>query len=143
MKRNVLMSLSLLLLLPLAACDRAAPEATADSTSAAPAASDAKPSAAAEAAAAAANSGALPASDPNAQAATPTPNAAADAAVDAVAQAAGGSTLTPGVDYVEIQGNAEHKPFSQQDLNRMLAVARQGIHKILAGQKKILGDLDR
>jgi thiol:disulfide interchange protein DsbA len=112
MKRTVLMSLSLLLLLPLAACDRAAPDATADSSSAAPAASDAKPSAAAEAAAAAANSGAMPAGDPNAQAATPAPNAAADAAVDAVAQAANVGTLTPGVDYVEIQGGQPYAPLN-------------------------------
>ena len=45
--------------------------------------------------------------------------------------------------YVEIQGNAEHKPFSQNDLNRLLAVARQGIRTILAVQKKVLGDLSR
>jgi len=45
--------------------------------------------------------------------------------------------------YVEIQGNAEHKPFSQGDLNRLLTAARQGIRKILAVQKKVLGDLFR
>jgi ribonuclease PH len=45
--------------------------------------------------------------------------------------------------YVEIQGNAEHKPFSQKDLHHMLAAARQGIHKILAVQKRILGDVSR
>jgi len=45
--------------------------------------------------------------------------------------------------YVEIQGNAEHKPFSQKDLNKLLDVARQGIRKILAVQKKVLGDISR
>jgi ribonuclease PH len=49
--------------------------------------------------------------------------------------------MTSSGQYVEIQGNAEHKPFSQNDLNRLLVVARQGIGKILAVQKKILGDL--
>ncbi|MFL6591372.1 MAG: thiol:disulfide interchange protein DsbA/DsbL [Luteimonas sp.] len=111
MKRTVLMSLSLLLLLPLAACDRAAPDATADSAATAPAASDTKPSAAAEAAAAAANSGAM-ASDPAAQSQPAAPNAAADAAVDAVAQAANGATLTPGTDYVEIQGGQPYAPLN-------------------------------
>ena len=45
--------------------------------------------------------------------------------------------------YVEVQGNAEHKPFSHQDLEKMLQVAKLGIQKILVIQKKILGDLSR
>jgi ribonuclease PH len=45
--------------------------------------------------------------------------------------------------YVEIQGNAEHKPFSQKDLDRMLRVAKGGIQKILATQRKILGNVSR
>ncbi len=45
--------------------------------------------------------------------------------------------------YVEIQGNAEHKPFSQKDLQNLLQVARQGIQKILAVQKRALGDISR
>jgi len=43
--------------------------------------------------------------------------------------------------FVEIQGNAEHKTFSQSDLNRMLALAAQGIRKILVVQKQVLGDI--
>jgi len=49
--------------------------------------------------------------------------------------------MTGSGDYVEIQGNAEHKPFSQSDLNNLLRVARQGIRKILTVQKKVLGEL--
>ena len=49
--------------------------------------------------------------------------------------------MTGSGDYVEIQGNAEHKPFSQKDLNNLLAAARQGIQKIRIAQKKILGEL--
>ena len=49
--------------------------------------------------------------------------------------------MTGSGEYIEIQGNAEHKPFSQNDLNRMLLTARQGIKKILAAQKRVLGDL--
>jgi len=45
--------------------------------------------------------------------------------------------------FVEIQGNAEHKPFSHPELEKMLRVARQGIQKILAVQKKVLGDVSR
>jgi ribonuclease PH len=51
--------------------------------------------------------------------------------------------MTGSGEYVEIQGNAEHKPFSQKDLENMLSVARQGIRKILAVQKRILGDVSR
>ncbi len=45
--------------------------------------------------------------------------------------------------YVEVQGNAEHKPFSHSDLQTMLKVAHLGIRKILAIQKKVLGDISR
>ena len=51
--------------------------------------------------------------------------------------------MTGSGQYVEIQGNAEHKPFSQDELSKLLLVARQGIRKILAEQKKVLGDLSR
>ncbi len=43
--------------------------------------------------------------------------------------------------YVEIQGSAEHKPFDQNDLQRMLALAKTGIRTILALQQKALGRL--
>ena len=45
--------------------------------------------------------------------------------------------------YIEVQGNAEHKPFSHNDLVRLLKLASQGIRKIRATQKKILGDLSK
>ncbi len=45
--------------------------------------------------------------------------------------------------FVEVQGNAEHKPFSQADLNTMIRLAQTGIRKILAIQKDILGDVRR
>lgn len=43
--------------------------------------------------------------------------------------------------YIEVQGNAEHNPFSHDDLLKLLRLANQGIQKILAVQKKILGDV--
>jgi len=44
--------------------------------------------------------------------------------------------------YVEVQGNAEHKPFSHADLEKLLRLAGGGIRKILLAQKKILGKID-
>ncbi len=45
--------------------------------------------------------------------------------------------------YIEIQGNAEHKPFDQKSLQEMLNAARVGIRKVLAEQQRVLGKLDR
>ena len=111
MKRTVLMSLSLLVLLPLAACNRPASAPQADANAPATPAADAKPSAAAEAAAAAANSGAMPTGDATAADAS-TPNPAADAAVDAVAQASTTGTPVAGTDYVLIQGGQPYAPLN-------------------------------
>jgi len=47
--------------------------------------------------------------------------------------------MTGSGDFVEVQGNAEHKPFSHTDLNKLLALAGQGVKKILAIQKKTGG----
>jgi ribonuclease PH len=44
--------------------------------------------------------------------------------------------------YVEIQGNAEHKPFDQRSLQIMLTCARAGIRQVLAAQKKTIGTLE-
>ncbi len=43
--------------------------------------------------------------------------------------------------YVEIQGNAEHKPFSHADLQKLLNLASQGIRKIIGLQKNRLGNV--
>jgi ribonuclease PH len=45
--------------------------------------------------------------------------------------------------YIEVQGNAEHKPFSHQDLLKLLRLAAQGIRKIRGIQRRILGDVRR
>lgn len=49
--------------------------------------------------------------------------------------------MTDSGDYVEIQGTAEGPPFSKQKLEKMLALARQGISQIIRHQKRILGPL--
>lgn len=43
--------------------------------------------------------------------------------------------------YIEVQGNAEHKPFSHADLLKLLALAGKGIRQIIATQKRLLGDV--
>jgi ribonuclease PH len=49
--------------------------------------------------------------------------------------------MTGSGEYVEVQGNAEHKPFSHAELQKMLKLAATGIHTILAVQKRILGQV--
>lgn len=43
--------------------------------------------------------------------------------------------------FIEVQGTAERKPFSTEQMLEMTALAREGILKIIACQKEILGDL--
>jgi len=43
--------------------------------------------------------------------------------------------------FIEVQGTAEHAPFSKEKMNIMTDLAAQGIQKIIARQKEILGDL--
>jgi ribonuclease PH len=41
-------------------------------------------------------------------------------------------------DFIEVQGTAEGHPFSQGELDAMLALARQGIDRLLAEQRRVL-----
>jgi len=41
-------------------------------------------------------------------------------------------------DFIEVQGTAEGHPFSQGELDAMLALARQGIDQLLAEQRRVL-----
>jgi ribonuclease PH len=41
-------------------------------------------------------------------------------------------------DFIEVQGTAEGHPFSEDELKRMLTLARQGIGELLAGQQAAL-----
>jgi ribonuclease PH len=47
--------------------------------------------------------------------------------------------MTGGGDFVEVQGTAEGVPFTQTQMDAMLALARQGIRKLVAVQKAALG----
>ena len=43
--------------------------------------------------------------------------------------------------FVEVQGTAEHKPFSEEEMNGLMAAADKGIQKLIAAQKAVVGDL--
>jgi len=49
---------------------------------------------------------------------------------------------TGGGRYVEVQGTAEGEPFSDEEMQKLLAAADQGIRELVALQKKALGDFD-
>lgn len=43
--------------------------------------------------------------------------------------------------FIEVQGTAEHMPFSLGQMNRMTALATEGIERIIALQKQIVGEI--
>ena len=43
--------------------------------------------------------------------------------------------------FVEIQGTAERSPFSKMELNKFLALAKEGIGKLIRIEKDLLGDI--
>ena len=44
-------------------------------------------------------------------------------------------------EFVEVQGTAERVPFTQAQMNKLLALARQGIKALITAQRKTLGGL--
>ena len=42
--------------------------------------------------------------------------------------------------FIEVQGTAEHMPFNKEQLDKMIELAANGIKKITAKQKEIVGD---
>jgi ribonuclease PH len=44
--------------------------------------------------------------------------------------------------FIEVQGTAEHKPFSREQMNSMLGLATQGIKELITHQRRILGVLE-
>ncbi len=49
--------------------------------------------------------------------------------------------MTAGNKFVEVQATAEHQVFDEQQLNRMTALARQGVQSLIAKQQAIIGTL--
>jgi len=50
---------------------------------------------------------------------------------------------TDNATYVELQGTAEHRPFSRQDVDRLLDLAGTGLQKLFALQAEALGTVKR
>ena len=46
--------------------------------------------------------------------------------------------MTESGKFIEIQGTAEHDPFSAQTLGTMLKLAQKGINELIAMQKEVL-----
>jgi ribonuclease PH len=49
--------------------------------------------------------------------------------------------MTAGHKFVEVQATAEHQVFDEQQLGKMIALARQGVQSLIAKQQAILGTL--
>ena len=49
--------------------------------------------------------------------------------------------MTAGHKLVEVQATAEHQVFDDQQLAKMLAVAKQGVHQLIAKQQARLSTL--
>jgi ribonuclease PH len=64
-----------------------------------------------------------------------------DYAEDSSAQVDANFVLTGNGGIVEIQGTAEHTPFSEQQFNELMKLARKGIAELGAFQKQALGPL--
>jgi ribonuclease PH len=62
-----------------------------------------------------------------------------DYAEDSTAQVDTNFVLTAEGDFVEIQGTAEERPFSQENFDQMLGLARKGIAELAAAQSAALG----
>jgi ribonuclease PH len=43
--------------------------------------------------------------------------------------------------YVEVQGTAEHEPFDRAQLDALLALADEGVRRLIAIQRELVGDL--
>jgi ribonuclease PH len=59
-------------------------------------------------------------------------------AEDAAAEVDMNVVMTGGNKFVEVQGTAEGKPFSQSQIDKMLALARKGLQEIISIQKQSL-----
>lgn len=61
-----------------------------------------------------------------------------DYAEDSNAEADANFVLTGTGDIVEIQGTAEERPFSRQDLDNLLNLADKGVKELVAAQKQVI-----
>lgn len=61
-----------------------------------------------------------------------------DYSEDSRAQTDMNVVMTASGKFVEVQGTAEHEPFSAEDLGQMLAAAKKGVAELLAAQAAVL-----
>ncbi len=57
---------------------------------------------------------------------------------DSIAEVDMNVVMTGDGRYIEIQGTAEHEPFSKKDLDELLGLAAKGIDELIQAQKKVL-----
>ncbi|OGC07705.1 ribonuclease PH [candidate division WOR-1 bacterium RIFOXYA2_FULL_36_21] len=62
-----------------------------------------------------------------------------DYSEDSTAEVDMNIVMTESGKLVEVQGTAEEEPFSQNQLNELIDLAKKGIQKIIKGQKETLG----
>jgi len=49
--------------------------------------------------------------------------------------------MTGSGEFIEIQGTAERRPFSKDEMDAMLALAKKGIEELFGAQRKLVGDI--
>ncbi|MGE5197014.1 MAG: ribonuclease PH [Deltaproteobacteria bacterium] len=49
--------------------------------------------------------------------------------------------MTGSGNFIEIQGTAERNPFTKEQMDKMLLLAKQGIEELFSAQRKLVGDL--
>ncbi|MDO8489363.1 MAG: ribonuclease PH [Candidatus Omnitrophota bacterium] len=49
--------------------------------------------------------------------------------------------MTAAGEFIEVQGNAERKPFSKEKMDTMLDFAKKGIEELFTVQRKLVGDI--
>jgi ribonuclease PH len=42
--------------------------------------------------------------------------------------------------FIEVQGTAEHQPFTREELDRLLGLASRGVHQLIALQRSLIGE---
>ncbi len=49
--------------------------------------------------------------------------------------------MTGSGEFIELQGTAERKPFSKEEMDAMLVLAKKGIEELFINQRKLVGDI--
>ncbi|MCK4463573.1 MAG: ribonuclease PH, partial [Candidatus Omnitrophica bacterium] len=60
---------------------------------------------------------------------------------DSVAEVDMNIVMTKGERFIEVQGTAEGRPFTDHEMDKMISLAKKGINSIFKVQEDILGNL--